>query len=196
MARIKKVEGWIRILGICGLLVAAGCRSGKTDADANSGKQDSSRGSRATAGMVISCPDFQAGQAIPARFTCDGENLSPALQWSGVPEQAKSLVLICEDPDAPGGTFVHWAVVNLPPRSTGVAAGGPVPQGAVELFNDFGKKGYGGPCPPNGTHRYFFKLAALDVPELVNVTRQTLGDLMPKHVLAQAETMGTYQRKK
>ncbi|NTV52747.1 MAG: YbhB/YbcL family Raf kinase inhibitor-like protein [Candidatus Firestonebacteria bacterium] len=144
--------------------------------------------------MQISSADFKSGELLPARLTCDGQNLSPALQWSGVPPAAESLALVCEDPDAPAGMFVHWIVVNLPPASVGIPASGPLPAGAVGVANDFGTTAYGGPCPPRGVHRYFFRLYALDVPSLPTVTRRTLAAELKKHALAQAEIMGRYGR--
>jgi Raf kinase inhibitor-like YbhB/YbcL family protein len=146
--------------------------------------------------MKVWSPDFKEGGPIPARFTCDGEGLSPALAWSGVPDEAKSLALVVDDPDAPAGTWVHWVVVNLPPRTPGLAAGGPLPEGAREVPNDFGRPAYGGPCPPSGTHRYFFKLYALDASELTGLTRRTFDAEIARHARAQAQTMGTYRRQR
>jgi Raf kinase inhibitor-like YbhB/YbcL family protein len=163
------------------LLLAGGCRESRP---APTGE----------APMKISSPDFTPGGRLPARFTCDGENLSPALAWTGVPAGAASLALVCEDPDAPGGTFVHWIVVNLPAAASGIPAGGPLPSGAVTVTNDFGTTAYGGPCPPSGVHRYFFRLYALDAPSLPTVTRQTLGAELKKHTLEQTEVMGRYAR--
>lgn len=146
--------------------------------------------------MQIRSPEFQNGQPIPARFTCDGEDLSPALAWSGVPASAKSLALVVDDPDAPAGTWVHWVVVNLPPGTEGLAEGGPLPAGALEVTTDFGRPGYGGPCPPGGTHRYQFKLYALDVPALSGLTRGTFAAELDRHTVAQAQIMGTYRRQR
>lgn len=144
--------------------------------------------------MKISSPDFAQGQPIPARFTCDGEDVSPALNWSGIPSQAKSLALVCDDPDAPMGTWVHWVVINLPVQTPGLPAGGPLPKGAVQVRNDFRKPDYGGPCPPNGTHRYFFKLYALGTDRLEGLTRSNFAAEIERHALAKAELMGTYRR--
>jgi Raf kinase inhibitor-like YbhB/YbcL family protein len=146
--------------------------------------------------MNISCPDFQQGKPIPVRYTCDGEDVSPPLHWSGVPKGAKSLACVCEDPDAPARTWVHWVVVNLPPQTTGLPAGGPLPPEAVEVTNDSGRAGYGGPCPPGGTHRYFFKLFALDVATMPNLTRRNFSTEIAKHALDQAQTYGTYHRER
>lgn len=146
--------------------------------------------------MKIWSPEFQDGQPIPARFTCDGEDLSPALAWSEVPASAKSLALVVDDPDAPAGTWVHWVVVNLPPGCEGLPEGGPLPSGAREVTNDFGRPKYGGPCPPGGTHRYYFKLYALDVPALTGLTRQTFAAELDRHAVAKAQTLGTYRRRR
>lgn len=143
--------------------------------------------------MKIESPDFKEGKPIPSEFTCDGANISPALVFKDVPEEAKSLALIMDDPDAPMGTFVHWVVWNIPPDTKKVSKGEKVsyPQGR----NDFGKLRYGGPCPPSGTHRYFFKLYALDVMlGLKEATKAELEEAMENHVVAEAKLMGTYQR--
>ncbi len=152
--------------------------------------------------MVLQSTAFQDGGAIPSRHTCDGPDVSPPLQWSGVPPGAKSLVLIVDDPDAPDPAaprmdWVHWVVYGLPPTSTGLPEGGtPLPEGARTGTNDFGKKAWGGPCPPIGRHRYFFRLHALDkvLPDLGTATRAAVEDAMKGHVLATAQCMGTYAR--
>jgi Raf kinase inhibitor-like YbhB/YbcL family protein len=146
--------------------------------------------------MKITSSTFQEGGNIPSKFTCDGANSSPALQISDVPSEAKSLVLIVDDPDAPSGLFTHWAVWNISPQSSTIAEGS-TPKGA-QGTNDFGKSGYGGPCPPSGTHRYYFKIFALDreldLPS--GAKRGQLDAAMKGHVIAQGELMGRYSRKK
>src|SRR5438105_2930693 len=116
--------------------------------------------------MRIESSAFSEGGQIPRSYTCDGEDISPQLSWSGVPEGARSLGLICDDPDAPGKTWVHWVIFNLPPGTRelpeGVPARAGVSGGGAQGTNDFRKVGYGGPCPPGGSHRYIFKLYALD----------------------------------
>jgi Raf kinase inhibitor-like YbhB/YbcL family protein len=147
-------------------------------------------------GMKITSTAFAEGQPIPKRYTCDGENVSPPLAWSGVPAAARRLVLVVDDPDAPGGLFTHWIVFNLPP-STADLPGGVKPAGISQGLNDFGKPGYGGPCPPNGRHRYVFHLFALESwPEGLNQLSRTKLDaaLQRGHVLAQTALTGTYQR--
>src|SRR5947207_13423456 len=111
--------------------------------------------------MKITSSAFQQGGNIPSKFTCDGPNTSPALQISGIPAEAKTLVLIVDDPDAPSELFTHWVVWNIDPRTSDIAEGS-APAKGMQGKNDFGKSGYGGPCPPSGTHRYYFKIFALD----------------------------------
>jgi Raf kinase inhibitor-like YbhB/YbcL family protein len=173
-----------------GWLCLAGCGSPQREAPRPAGAE-----SQEVSGMQINSPAFQMGQPIPSRYTCDGENLSPALTWSGVPPGAKSLALICDDPDAPMGTWVHWIVATIPPVAAGIPENGPLPTGAVEIRNSFGKTAYGGPCPPSGTHRYFFRLYALDVERVEGLTLANYRTLLPPHAVAQAEWMGTYRRK-
>jgi Raf kinase inhibitor-like YbhB/YbcL family protein len=139
---------------------------------------------------------FQAAGDIPAKFTCNGANESPELKISGVPSEAKSLVLIVDDPDAPGGLFTHWIVWNIDPKTTDIA-GNRTPPGGVQGTNDFGKRKYGGPCPPSGTHRYFFRLFALDTKLDLRpgARRAELDAAMRGHTLAQGELMARYAHK-
>lgn len=142
--------------------------------------------------MKIESPDFKEGKPIPSEFTCDGTNVSPALVFKDVPKGAKSLALVMDDPDAPMGTFVHWVVWNIPPGTKKVSKGEKI---ADQGRNDFGKLSYGGPCPPSGTHRYFFKLYALDIMlDLEEATKAELEDAMEGHIVAEAKLMGTYRR--
>jgi Raf kinase inhibitor-like YbhB/YbcL family protein len=146
--------------------------------------------------MKITSSAFQEGANIPSKFTCDGADTSPPLQIVDVPVGAKSLVLIVDDPDAPSGLFTHWIVWNVSPQTSGVSEGS-VPKG-VQGTNGFGKSGYGGPCPPSGSHRYYFKIFALDR-ELdfhAGAKRAQLDAAMKGHVIAQGELMGRYSRKK
>jgi Raf kinase inhibitor-like YbhB/YbcL family protein len=145
--------------------------------------------------MKISSPDFNEGGSIPPRFTCDGENVNPSLRISGVPAGAKSLVLIVDDPDAPAGVWTHWLMWNLKTELKEIAVNS-VPTGAVQGLNDFHRNDYGGPCPPSGTHRYFFKLCALDtVLELPSsCSRKALDQAMRGHVVAETTYMGRYER--
>lgn len=146
--------------------------------------------------MKISSSAFSEGGNIPSKFTCDGTDTSPALKIEGAPEAAKALVLIVDDPDAPSGLFTHWLVWNMDPK-TGSISEGQAPAGTVGT-NDFGKRGYGGPCPPSGTHRYYFKVFALDqqLTLRAGAKRKELDEAMKGHVIGQGESMGRYSRRK
>lgn len=154
--------------------------------------------------MIITSPSFMHDRVIPPRHTCDGVNTSPKLAWSGVPVGAKSLVLIVDDPDAPDPaapkmTWVHWVLYNIPPDASGLTEGVAVkdlPAGTLQGVNDWSRTGYGGPCPPVGKHRYFFKLYVLDtvLPDLKHPAKTALEKAMRGHVLAQSELIGLYQR--
>jgi Raf kinase inhibitor-like YbhB/YbcL family protein len=146
--------------------------------------------------MKITSSAFQEGASIPSKFSCDGANTTPPLQIAEVPSGAKSLALIVDDPDAPSGLFTHWTVWNISAQINAIAEGS-APKG-VQGTNDFGKSGYGGPCPPSGTHRYYFKIFALDR-ELdlpFGAKRGQLDEAMKGHIVAQGELMGRYSRKK
>jgi Raf kinase inhibitor-like YbhB/YbcL family protein len=146
--------------------------------------------------MNLTSPDFDEGGNIPERFTCDGEDVTPSLKIDDVPGGAKSLVLIVDDPDAPRGTFTHWVVWNLPPDLTEIDANR-TPSGAVQGVNDFGTNRYGGPCPPSGVHRYYFKLYALDTTLQLPAKskRKALEAAIKDHVVDEASLMGRYARK-
>jgi Raf kinase inhibitor-like YbhB/YbcL family protein len=166
--------------------------------------------------MTLRSPAFGEGQTIPKECTCDGAGTSPPLEWSGVPAEAKGLALICDDPDAPMGTFSHWVVVDLPTGVKGLKAN--VPAEAVlpaasmvwtgdsdskaaarQGKNDFGKAGYGGPCPPGGTHRYVFRIYALDAavgPEPASPTRSDVLKAIKGRILAEGKLVGRYARSK
>jgi Raf kinase inhibitor-like YbhB/YbcL family protein len=155
--------------------------------------------------MQISSPQFANGGEIPATYTCEGNDISPPLAWTDVPANTKSLALIVDDPDAPDPkapkrTFVHWVIYNVPATTHGLpeaARGDTVPKGAVIGENDWGKTSYGGPCPPIGRHRYFFKLYALDVvlEGLGKPSKANLEQKMQGHVLGKAELIGTYEKR-
>ena len=150
--------------------------------------------------LVITSSAFSEGQSIPTRYTCDGPDVSPDLAWSGVPEEAASLALICDDPDAPMGTWVHWVLFNVPADADRLPAEIPpdatLENGACHGTNDFGKLGYGGPCPPGGTHRYFFKLYALDTGLDLDsgISKAQLLEAIEGHILDEGQLMGTYKR--
>jgi len=154
--------------------------------------------------MNLSSPAFAGGGEIPATYTCEGQDRSPPLVWNGIPAGARSLALIVDDPDAPDPrapkmTWVHWVLYNLPPEAAGLpeaVASAALPAGTLEGTSDYKRTGWGGPCPPIGRHRYFFKLYALDVllPDLQRPNKARLEAAMNGHILAQAEIMGTYEK--
>jgi Raf kinase inhibitor-like YbhB/YbcL family protein len=143
---------------------------------------------------------FGEGDRIPSDFTCDGADMSPPIEWSGVPATAQSLAIIVDDPDAPSGNWTHWLVYGLPPDLTqlkaGIAAEEELPGGALQGRTDFGRTGYGGPCPPSGEHRYFFKVYALNAMLRLKsgVSKQELLRAMQGHILAEGVLMGRYDR--
>ena len=151
--------------------------------------------------ISISTEAFKAGETIPAEYTCEGKNISPALLWSSIPAGAKTIALIMDDPDAPRGTFVHWVLYNIPAIAQKLSKGVPrneiLADGSRQGMTDFGRAGYGGPCPPPGKpHRYYFKIYALDT-QLNLSSGATKGDVekaMKGHILAQGELMGKYGR--
>jgi Raf kinase inhibitor-like YbhB/YbcL family protein len=153
--------------------------------------------------LSLRSPAFTHNGQIPREYTCDGADKAPALEWSGTPSGSRTFVLIVDDPDAPDPkapkrTYVHWVLHDIPASMTSIPAGGTTPRGARDGKNDWGKTGYGGPCPPIGRHRYFFKLYALDA-ELGDLHSPTKADLlkaMDGHILEQAELIGTYERAK
>jgi hypothetical protein len=150
--------------------------------------------------IKITSSAFAEGSMIPKRYTCDAEDVSPDMAWTGVPEGTKSLALICDDPDAPMGTWVHWVLFNLPPDINELHAEIPpektLKNSAMHGKNDFGRFGYGGPCPPSGTHRYFFKFYALDTRIKLEsgITKAQLLEAMNGHILDEGRLMGKYKR--
>jgi len=166
----------------CGLLLAFASQGGET--------------------VKLESAAFSHNGAMPSRLTCDGQDLSPPLAWSGLPAGTKSLALVVDDPDAPDPeapklTWVHWVVYNLPPAESGLAEGAKaLPSGAKDGLNDWKRAGYGGPCTPVGSHRYFHKLYALDImlPDLKQPTKAQLEKAMQGHVLAETQLIGLYQR--
>jgi Raf kinase inhibitor-like YbhB/YbcL family protein len=152
--------------------------------------------------MKLTSSAFTEGAMIPSRYTCDGQDISPPLAWADVPMGTKAMALICDDPDAAAGTWVHWVLFNLPADSTGLPEGVPAADrtlktGGAQGTNSFRRIGYGGPCPSGGTHRYFFKLYALDGPLALgnNATAKDVTTAMKGHVLAETQLMGRYKRK-
>jgi Raf kinase inhibitor-like YbhB/YbcL family protein len=181
----------------CGLYGVAGSDAIAEPGELKGGKSMS---------MNITSPAFAQQGEIPVRYTCDGQDVSPELAWSGLPADTRSLVLIVDDPDAPDPaapkrTWVHWVLYNIPPDTSGLPEGvgaDGLPPGAGQGLNDWRRTGFGGPCPPVGRHRYFFKLYALNIvmPDLGITTKTDLERAMKGHVLAQAELIGTYQRRR
>jgi len=150
--------------------------------------------------IKVTSMTFQEGGTIPQKYTCDGEDISPPLAWSSAPEGTKSFALISDDPDAPMGTWVHWVIYNIPANITElhehIPPEGLLENGAKQGMNDFRRIGYGGPCPPGGTHRYFFKLYALDteIDIVVGASKPELLRAMEGHILAEGQLIGRYTR--
>ena len=143
---------------------------------------------------------FKEGQPIPRQYTCSGVNVSPPLEWGTAPKPARTIAIIADDPDAPGGTWTHWVLYNLPAENIGLVENVPETEtlraGGFQGKNDFGKISYGGPCPPSGTHRYFFKIYAVDteLPLKAGATKAELEKALEGHVVAQGQLMGTYAK--
>ncbi len=146
--------------------------------------------------MTINSPAFNNNQDIPFQYTCDGENVSPPLEFKEVPQEAKSLVLIVDDPDAPAGVWVHWLVFNINPATTLVPEN-TIPQGGIGGINSFNQHNYSGPCPPSGTHRYFFKLYALDkeIKADASLNKEDIEVMIKDSIIEKAELIGLYQKK-
>jgi len=146
--------------------------------------------------MKVTSSSFQEGGTIPEKFSKNGQNVSPELRIEGAPAEAKCLVVIADDPDAPVGLFTHWLAWNIDPKTTDIAEGN-APSGAIQGKNDFGENGYGGPQPPSGTHRYYFKVFALDraLDLKPGAKRRDLDAAMKGHVIAQGQLMGRYSKK-
>jgi Raf kinase inhibitor-like YbhB/YbcL family protein len=183
MITISKCMGWVVSLGI--LLLLAGCQGESTPAALGGNEMT----------ISITSTAFKEGDKIPPLYTCDDQNVSPALAWTGVPDNTASLALIMDDPDAPAGTWVHWVLFNLPASLTGLAQG--KDGGGTLGKNDFNKLGYGGPCPPRGsTHRYYIKVYALDqtLDLKSGATKAEVEKAVQGHILAQGQLMGRYGR--
>jgi len=150
-----------------------------------------------TSNMKITSQAFENNQIIPGKYTCQGQNINPRLSISDTPSGAKSLVLIVEDPDAPAGTWHHWVVYNIAPETTLIQENS-LPEGAAQIKNDFGNENYGGPCPPSGTHRYFFNIYALDqtLDLPANSKLNDLEEKMSGHILDKGQLIGLYQKTK
>ena len=177
------------------VLVFASCakRSTTVPAPPAATPQDNSK-------LTVISYAFKEGETIPRQFTCDGINISPPLEWGKAPAPAKTIAIVAEDPDAPGGTWAHWVAYNLSAENIGMVENLPATEkliaGGFHGKNDFGNLGYGGPCPPSGTHRYVFKVYALDVelPLKPGATKGEVESAMQGHIVAQGEIMGRYKR--
>ena len=184
------------MMKICCVVIAlflSGCRSGNAP-------QDSGTGAKEKRQLIVASKAFTEGGVIPKQYSCDGANISPPLQWDAAPDGTKTFALIADDPDAPNGMWVHWVLYNLPASTRELKENIPpqekLTSGARQGTNDFRQTGYGGPCPPAGAHRYYFKLYALDTelsPDAVT-TKEQLLKAMEGHILAQGQLMGKYQR--
>lgn len=193
---------WKICLVCCAVALCCGCRRDQVrqDGNVNNAAQTTKAGGGEKVQLKVTSAAFAEGGAIPAEYTCDGRNVSPPLAWDGVPPDAKTLALIADDPDAPRGVWTHWVVFNLPASERKLDEGVPATEtlagGAKQGKNDFDNAGYGGPCPPSGTHRYYFKLYALDgalsLPS--GATKDQLLRAMQGHVVAEGQLMGRYQR--
>jgi Raf kinase inhibitor-like YbhB/YbcL family protein len=181
---------WIILAGI----LAACSTSGGTEPSQMTSEEG------VTMAIELTSPAFEDGEAIPVKYSCDGEDISPALSWKNLPAGTVSLALIVDDPDAPGGTWVHWVAYDIPPETAGfpekIPATSELPSGGKQGNNSWKRVGYGGPCPPRGTHRYFFKLYALDTVLGLDTgfTKGRLLRAMEGHVLDQGQLMGTFSR--
>lgn len=150
--------------------------------------------------LKVESPAFKNGGMIPTKYTCDGSDVSPPIAWSGGPDTTKSYAIIADDPDAPVGTWVHWVIYNIPSDVTELEENVPkverLPNGALQGINDFRRYGYGGPCPPGGTHRYYFKVYALDtvLSDGPGLTKKKLLKRMEGHIIGYGELMGRYSR--
>lgn len=180
------------------LILFVACKQKYSDTPQN---QNSKNTERKNDEMKITSASFEEGGMIPSKYTCDGQNISPQLSWTGIPKGTKSVALLCDDPDAPVGDWVHWLIFNIPPLLTdlkeNIHIGKNLENGAIQGLNDFKKNGYGGPCPPGETHRYFFKLYALDsiLTEDPNMTKAKFLKEISGHILGEAQLMGKYKRK-
>jgi len=181
------------------LLVLGGCTHAKPAQEAPHSEQATEMGEFMA--IPLTSVAFEPSAAIPSRYTCDGEDVSPALHWSGVPATAKSLALVCEDPDAPGKTWVHWVVYGIPALATDLVEAIPkndsLASGGRQGTSDFKHLGYGGPCPPRGKpHRYFFHIYALDAELALDsgATREELDKAMAGHIVGRGDLMATYQK--
>ncbi len=188
-----------RLVPILIALIVLGCGDAKNQGQT---KSKSEEDTMATSGKFsLSSSAFKDGEMIPQKYTADGQNVSPPLKWDSIPTGSKSLALIADDPDAPMGTWVHWVIFNIPITETGLPEGIPtkasLPDGSLQGTNGSHELGYDGPSPPSGTHRYYFKLFALDTLLKLSsgITKPELLKAMEGHIVGQAQLMGRYSRR-
>ena len=192
--------GRLKVVFVLIMMCLSACEGPKTDAPSAVDKKKA--GGAKMADIRVSSPAFENEAMIPAKYTCDGRDISPPLSWEGLPQGAKSIALISDDPDAPVCTWVHWVIWNIPADKTGLPESMPkdreLPDKTRQGTTDFKRIGYGGPCPPGGVHRYYFKLYALDAMlELeAGATKAQLLKAMEGHILAKGELMGKYTRER
>jgi Raf kinase inhibitor-like YbhB/YbcL family protein len=193
---MRKIEA-VLAFAVLGFIACANRQQQATQPQATPATQPQQKGE-----LKLTSNAFKEGEAIPRGYTCEGANVSPSLEWTGVPKNAKTIAIIADDPDAPAGTWVHWVLYNLPADGLGLIENTPQTEtlkgGGVQGKNDFGKIGYGGPCPPSGTHHYFFKFYALDseLPLTPGATKAEVEKAMEGHIVGQAQLMGTYRRER
>jgi Raf kinase inhibitor-like YbhB/YbcL family protein len=192
--------GWRVVVMLGALILATGCASGLAPVAPAPSPEPVQPAQEGGAAMKLTSSAFSEGEMIPTRYTCDGADVSPPLAWGDAPAGTKALALICDDPDAPAGTWVHWVLINLPASTSGLPEGvsreKSPPTGGINGTTSGRRIGYNGPCPPSGTHRYYFKLYALDGPlALTNsATAKDVQAAMKGHILAEAQLMGRYKR--
>jgi Raf kinase inhibitor-like YbhB/YbcL family protein len=187
---IKRIFGLVAITALL-MVIFNGCGEQQSEEQ----PEDRTEAPSNQSIMQLSSSEFQNNEPIPSKYTCNGSDISPPLAITDTLKDAVSLALIIDDPDAPMGTWVHWIVWNIDPKTTEIAEGS-APSGAVEGKTDFGRSGYGGPCPPSGTHRYFFKLYALDTELDLDPSseKKDLEKAMKEHIIDQTEIIGTYSQ--
>lgn len=193
------INRMIRLLATSAVMYALWACGGQNTPES---KPDVSEEGEKTMAITITSPAFDEGGMIPRKYTCDDKDISPPLKVDGVPDGAQSLALISDDPDAPMGTWVHWVLYNVPPDTKELPENMPsdeeMPSGARHGVTDFKNFGYGGPCPPSGTHRYFFKIYALDTTLDLSgrINKADLEAAMKGHILAEGQLMGKYARQR
>lgn len=186
-----------RTLTFLTFVILGGCSKTTDERAQQAAKEPSPAPNAPFTSLTVTSTGFAQGSMLPSRFTCEGEDVAPPLAWSDPPAGTKSFAVVVEDPDAPKKTFVHWIVYGLPPTARGLPEGTKsAPPGTRDGENDFGRSGYGGPCPPSGRHRYVFNVYALDI-ELPDLNKPHASDLdraMNGHVLARGTLVGTYEK--